>query len=112
MKPGLFFVGVMIALAGCATEQRISMRVDGSSQETTNTSLKQMSESLPPQDRCRLQAAILRIQIGDASAWKAGNSESQEKTDPLGTMLNGMSFQQIIDLSRRYPDKAGSSCNK
>lgn len=109
MKFGLFFVGVMIVLAGCATEQRITMRVDGSSLESTNTSLRQMSESLSAQDRCKLQAAILRIQLGDAGTWKAGSAEQKAQSDPLGTMLNGMSFQQIVDLSQRYPDKAGTS---
>ena len=111
MRSGLFIVGVMIILAGCATGKGV-MRVDGSSQESTNASLKLMSESLSVQDRCRLQAAILRIQIGDASAWKAGNTEAKEKSDPLGTMLDKMSFQQIIELSQQYPDKAGSTCNK
>lgn len=112
MKLAALFVGVMLTLAGCATEQRVTLRVDGSSQEATNSSLKQMAESLSAQDRCRLQAAILRIQIGDASTWKAGNAEQKEKSDPLGTMLNGMSFQQVIDLSQRYPDKAGTPCKK
>lgn len=111
MKLATLMVGVMLTLAACATGKGV-MRVDGSSQETTNSSLKQMAESLSAQDRCRLQAAILRIQIGDASTWKAGNTESKEKPDPLGTMLNGMSFQQVLDLSQRYPDKAGNPCKK
>lgn|SRR5512139_705212 len=111
MKLGLFFVCIMIVLAGCATEKRV-MRVDGSSQEATNSSLKQMSESLSAYDRCRLQAAVLRIQIGDTSSWTAGSNAQKSSSDPLGTMLNGMNFQQIIDLSERYPDKAGSTCNK
>lgn len=86
------------------------MRIDGSSQENTNKSLKQMSETLTPYDLCRLKAAILRIQLGDTSSWKAGNNNQQENSDPLGSIINGMTFPQIIDLSQRYPDKVGSSC--
>lgn len=88
------------------------MRIDGSSQEKTNKSLKQMSESLSPYDLCRLKAAILRIQIGDTSSWKASNNDQQDNSDPLGAIINGMSFTQIIDLSQRYPDKVGSSCQQ
>jgi hypothetical protein len=112
MKLAASLVGVIIsasiALGGCATGGPSTQRIDGSTQENTNKSLKQMSASLSSYDLCRLKAAILRIQIGDTSSWKAGNAE--DNSDPLGAMINGMTFPQIIDLSLRYPDKVGSSC--
>ena len=114
MKFGALFVGAIVVfvtvLGGCASGTGGVMRIDGSSKTATSNSLKQMSESLPNYDRCLLQAAILRIQLGDAGSSKVGNTNQNENTDPLGFMIRGMTFQQILELSQRYPDKAGNSC--
>lgn len=104
-------VATGLTQVGCATGGT-AIRIDGSSQEKTNNSLKQMSESLSPYDLCRLKAAILRIQIGDTSSWNASNKAQQDNSDPLGAIINGMTFTQIIDHSQRYPDKVGSSCRQ
>lgn len=115
MKYRASFLGAMIilltAFGGCASSGGVTvMRIDGSSQQATSNSLKLMSESLSSHERCLLQAAILRIQLGDASMWKAGNAEHNEQANPLGSLISGMTFKQIIELSQRYPDKAGNSC--
>lgn len=116
MKPAAALLGALmsttIAMGGCATDKPTTLRIDGSTQENTSKSLQQMSAALSPYDRCRLKAAILRIQIGDTSSWKANHAEQQDNVDPLGAMIDGMTFPQIIDLSQRYPDKVGSSCRK
>jgi hypothetical protein len=116
MKLGALVAAAMIILAtilgGCASNSvnEDVKRIDGSSRTATSNSLKQMSGSLPNYERCLLQAAILRIQLGDADSARVVNGNQNENTDPLGTMINGMTFQQILDLSQRYPDKAGHSC--
>lgn len=116
MKPAALLLVAMtsasIAMGGCATDKPATLRIDGSTQENTSKSLQQMSASLSPYDLCRLKAAILRIQIGDTSSWKAGHAEQRDNADPLGAIIDGMTFPQIIDLSQRYPDKVGSSCTK
>lgn len=113
MKPATSCLVAAIILStftgGCVSTGAVR-RIDGSSQETTNKSLQQLSDSLPSHDRCLLQAAILRIQLGDSDTWKAGDTERKEKTNPLGSMIDGMTFQNILDLSQRYPDKAGNPC--
>lgn len=103
-------LSISLVLGGCTAMGTRTMRIDGSSQESTNKSLKLMSESLSTYDLCRLKAAILRIQLGDTSSWKAGNNNQQDNSDPLGSIINGMTFPQIVDLSQHYPDKVGSSC--
>jgi hypothetical protein len=116
MKLGALVAAAMIILAtilgGCASNSVNEgvKRIDGSSRTATSNSLKQMSGALPNYERCLLQAAILRIQLGDADSAKAVNGNQNENTDPLGTMINGMTYQQILDLSQRYPDTAGHSC--
>lgn len=112
MKFLALFIAVILSISGCASRGGNSdvMRIDGSSQTSTNQSLQKMAEAQPNYERCLLQAAILRIQLGDASMWKAGNAEQNEKANPLGLLINGMTYPQIIELSQRYPDKAGNSC--
>jgi hypothetical protein len=103
---------LLTMLGGCASTSvhKDEKRIDGSSRTATSNSLKQLSESLPGYERCLLQAAILRIQLGDADTAKIVNASPNENNDPLGAMINGMSYRQILDLSQRYPDKAGHSC--
>ncbi len=115
MKFGALAAATIISLTtlgGCASSvvDGDVKRIDGSSRTATSNSLQQMSESLPNYERCLLKAAILRIQLGDADSAKIVNAGQNGNSDPLGAMINGMSYRQILDLSQRYPDKAGHSC--
>jgi hypothetical protein len=86
---------ISIALSGCAAPGgEPSRTVDGTSQDSTVESLRLMMNNSPPLDHCNLHIAVARIRLGDATL-NAGNN--------LGQKLNGMTAQQVIDLSQQYP---------
>jgi hypothetical protein len=77
------------------------MKIDGTTEESTDRSLKEMMNSLSNRNKCLLLAAVMRIQMGDPELNKENN---------LGVKLNNMTSEQVITLSHEYPEKIVSLC--
>jgi len=96
----------LLCLLGCtstgsSTRSEGAMKVDGATKESTDRSLKEMMNSLPNRNRCLLQAAVMRIQMGDPELNKENN---------LGLKLKNMTSEQVVTLSQEYPEKIVALC--
>ena len=79
------------------------IKVDGRSAETTHTSLQVMRNSLSSEDQHALNQALLKIKINNPegandSLMKGPDVLSDEGL--LGRRIDGMTFQEILKLSR------------
>ncbi len=100
MKKTLLMILAM-AITACATTHSPPPTIDGSSKESTEASLQQMMASLSNKEHCLLQAAVIRIRLGNPIL-NAGNK--------FGEALNGLTSKQIMMLSEQYPPKVIPLC--
>ncbi len=101
-----YIVGGLLAclLVGCASAPSAlqSFRFDGSTEHTTKDSNTEILKHLSNRKGGEYLAALVRIQLYDRA--------QRRKTDPnaepgsLGKKLDGMTYQQIMDYSRQFPD--------
>ncbi|HQQ74969.1 MAG TPA: hypothetical protein PK031_07430 [Pseudomonadales bacterium] len=87
---------VSMLLIGCAAPDNSppARVVDGTTEDSTVTSLDSIMNSLPSMEHCTLRVAVARIRLGDGALNTYGN---------LGKKINGMTAQQVIDFSQQYP---------
>lgn len=110
MKAAVLLSSVILVLSACATGPQSKVRIDGTSDASTTASLKAMYADLGNRDICLLQTAIVRIQIGDQAQQEAATGDDNAKATPLGPKINGMTYDEIISLSQKYPDKVQAMC--
>lgn len=98
---------ILLTLAmGCIAEESNTQitpetKIDGSTKESTNVSLKGMLSALPNKQRCLLQASVMRIRIGDPALLEANK---------FGETVNGLTASQVMALSEQYPAKVTALC--
>ena len=85
-------------------------RVDGSTEQSTMTSLQQIMSEHGKKEKCLLQAALINIQIGRQVAPSSAADGKGAAPKPLRTVLNGMTYDQIIALARTYPPRVAPVC--
>jgi hypothetical protein len=112
MKARVILISLMLLLQlGCvATQTRSETRVDGSTQETTDASLKKIFKEHSNKERCFLHAAILQIQLGDKEEQIAATGDDDALPTPLGTKIDGMNYEEILTFSKSYPTKVKPLC--
>jgi hypothetical protein len=101
------FTGALLLcclLAACATTPRAlrSFRFDGSTAETTKKSNDEIVKHLSDRGNVEYVVALIRIQSYDQDQRK--KSDPNAKPGPLGEKIHGMTYQQIMDYSRQFPN--------
>ena len=86
------------------------IRIDGHSQDSTAAGIQAMYAAHDNRDKCLLETAILRIQVGDQAAQAARTGDRHAQATPLGPKINGMTYGQILEFSQKYPDKVKGLC--
>lgn len=107
MKLGVIaFFALM--LAACAMQQsgpadnEPGVRIDGTTPATTKATLTKMYNQHDVSDQCELHHALLRLDNAERTGmYKTSNGEAPP---PLRMVINGMTYEQIIELSYKYPD--------
>jgi hypothetical protein len=111
------FAVLMLALCGGASAASDNtaaspseVRIDGSSADTVTASLHAMYAQHGNREKCLLETAILRIQLGDRDQKIASTGNKSAVPDPLGPKINGMTYGQVIALSEKYSAKVQGLC--
>jgi hypothetical protein len=94
----------MFLLAACASTPSAlkTFRFDGRTERTTKESNSEIMSHLSNRGKAEYLAALVRIQTFDR--------DQRRKTDPnakpgsLGEKINGMTYEQIMEYSRTFPD--------
>jgi hypothetical protein len=106
MKPTKYIIVCLLSslLLSCASTSAPlqSFHFDGSTERTTKDSNTEILKHLSNQDRAEYLAALARIQIYDRDQRR--KSDPNAKPGPLGPKIDGMTYQQIMDYSRQFPD--------
>ncbi|HLX69135.1 MAG TPA: hypothetical protein VKV04_05855 [Verrucomicrobiae bacterium] len=91
-------------LLSCAStpSELQSFRFDGSTEQTTKDSNTEIMKHLSNRGRAEYLAALARIQIYDRDQRR--KTDPNARPGPLGRKLDGMTYQQIMDYSRQFPD--------
>lgn len=79
-----------------------SFRFDGSTEQTTKESNTEIMRHLSNRGCADYLAALVRIQSYDQDQRR--KSDPSAKPGPLGKKIDGMTYQQIMDYSRQFPD--------
>jgi len=99
-------------LYGCfgSNTTKSQTRVNGATEETTIRTIKKIYSEQGNKNTCLLQAAIMRIQIGDRAQQikKTGNKDAV--STPLGPKIHGMNYDEIINYSKNYPNAVTPLC--
>ncbi|HEY1632932.1 MAG TPA: hypothetical protein VGF56_16560 [Rhizomicrobium sp.] len=104
------FVAAMAGLALLASvAQADESKVDGSTPETTSASLHAITGQHSNREICLLQAALINITVGENDKHDAAADKSAP-TPSLGSIINGMTYDEVIDKSRDYPSKITALC--
>jgi hypothetical protein len=112
MKRAILVLTTLIVVSGCALGPSRQPRVNGKSDVTTTASLKAIYAQHSDYEICLLQTAIIRIQVGDKAEQEAKTGAKNAKATPLGAKINGMTYDEIISFSQKYPDKVTGLCRK
>jgi len=112
-----FLAVLMLVLCGCAFAASDStgapaseVRIDGASADSLTASLHAMYAQHGNREKCLLQTAILRIQVGDRDQKIASTGNKDAVADPLGPKINGMTYGEVIAFSEKYPAKVQGLC--
>ena len=109
MKQTIVAVLALFALSNVqAADSQI--RIDGHSQDSTAAGIQAMYAAHDDRDKCLLETAILRIQVGDQAAQAARTGDAHAQATPLGPKIDGMTYDQILAFSQKYPDKVKGLC--
>lgn len=98
---------LLIALLAPATglhadELRVDeLRIDGRSAQSTRASLSLMHHQLDQPQQIALATALLRIQLADVD--RLPPADGADAMEVLRTRIDGMSYQQIVQLGERSP---------
>jgi len=92
------------SLLSCASTPSAleSFHFDGSTEQTTKDSNTEILKHLSNRGCGEFLAALARIQIYDGAQRR--KTDPNAKPGPLGKKIDGMTYQQIMDYSRQFPD--------
>ncbi|HEY2344671.1 MAG TPA: hypothetical protein VGH80_02175 [Xanthomonadaceae bacterium] len=93
-----------------ASRPAAGARIDGSTDETTTSSLQAIRHGLSNRENCLLSSALMRIQIADQRkrAQESGNKDAV--AGPIGPRITGMTYEQIIAYSETFPASITALC--
>ncbi len=108
------FRPIRIAVVACflcaAPALADELKVDGSTPDTTSASLHAIYAQHGNREICLLQSALINIAVGEKNN-RAAKGESQDTPAPaIGTFINGLTYDGIIDKSHDYPSKVTALC--
>lgn len=103
---------LMLAIISSFAFAASTVTIDGSTAQTTVTTLQTMRSELSPSDNCQLTMAITRIQLGDEKEALKESKSATAPNEPLGPLLNGMTYNEIVKLAQTYPETVRSSCER
>lgn len=87
------------------------LRVDGSTPETTSTTIHAIYAQHSHREICLLQSALLNIAVGEKNKRASAGVEGPNDQAPsIGTFINGLDYDEIIAKSRDYPQKVMALC--
>jgi hypothetical protein len=86
------------------------LKIDGSTPDTTSAGLHAMYGAHSNREICQLQTAILNITLGEKSKREAAGAAKDAPAPDLGTFIDGMTYDQIIDKAKDYPSKVMGLC--
>lgn len=86
------------------------LRVDGTSEETTSTTLQAIYAQHTRKDVCLLQAAIVNIAIGEKAKRDQANGGEETPPVPIGVYINGLTYKEILRRSKTYPQMVTPIC--
>ena len=102
-------VFLLLVLSACANTPE-PLTIDGSSPESTKQSIAQMSKRLPRGSQVEFQIALMLIQWSETkSVTDLIGSNTLAGTldyENLGSKINGMTYEQILELAEKSPVKA------
>lgn len=112
MKFKTILMGLVLATITSAALGASTVTIDGSSSQTTATTLQAMRDGLSPSENCQLTIAITRIKLGDEKQAAKDSKSAKAPEEPLGPLLNGMTYSEIIKLAQTYPGMVRSTCEQ
>lgn len=112
MKFKSMLAGLMLAMIAsvAVAASTTAIAIDGSTPQTTAATLQTMRSELSPSENCQLTMAITRIQLGDEREAAKETKSAKAPNEPLGPLLNGMTYNEIIKLAQTYTETVRSSC--
>ncbi len=96
---------LVATLAACANT-KADFRVDGSSATSTEKSVVKINRALSEQQRLEFAMALMRIQLSEINnvGDLLGNpSLLSTNYSFLANKINGMTYQEIMDLAKKSP---------
>jgi hypothetical protein len=93
---------LVATLAACANT-KADFRVDGSSATSTEKSVVKINRALNERQRLEFALALMQIQLSDMnSAFDLLSNKSLQFTNypDFATKINGMTYQEIMDLAQ------------
>ncbi|MFN6264437.1 MAG: DUF6694 family lipoprotein [Chromatiaceae bacterium] len=112
MKKLILFL-LVATLAACANT-KADFRVDGSSATSTEKSVVKINRALNERQRLEFAVALMRIQLSDMnSVIDLLNNKSLQSTNYayLATKINGLTYQEIMDLAQKSEVKIETRTN-
>ncbi len=104
---------LVATLAACANT-KADFRVDGSSATSTEKSVMKINRALSERQRLEFALALMRIQLSDMnSVIDLLNNKSLQSTNyaHLATKINGLTYQEIMDLAQKSEVKVETRTN-
>jgi hypothetical protein len=110
MKPARIFLLFLFLIISLPVSANSKAKIDGSTEETTTTSIQAMRSELSNKENCLLSTALFRIQIADQKkiAQETGNADAT--ASPIGPKISGMTYKQIIAFSETFPASITGLC--
>lgn len=94
---------LVATLAACANT-KADFRVDGSSATSTEKSVGKINRALSDQQRLEFAVALMRIQLSEMKTvvdFLQNNSLHSTNYSFLANKINGMTYQEIMDLAQK-----------
>jgi hypothetical protein len=107
MMSAVFAAGISVFFEAALADE---LRVDGSTPDTTGTSIHAIYAQHSHREICLLQAALINIAVGEKAKRDSAGTDPAAKAPDIGTFINGMDYDEIIAKSREYPSKVTALC--
>jgi hypothetical protein len=101
-------------LAACANT-KADFKVDGSNAVTTEKSIIKINRVLTDKQRVEFALALMQIQLSEMkSVFDLLSNQSMQSTNYayLATKINGMTYQEIMDLAKQSPTRIETKSNE